>query len=187
MLVEHYEPDKLFEEVVGYMPEMAAELVKIDAYLEDEKLFRLIKKDLTQRHPKTCQTGRNFTPVEVLLRILVVKRLYGYSYEETEQRVSDRLRLRQFCRVYLQEVPDDTTVIRWANQIQLQTLEQFNQRILQLAVERKVTKGRTPPKERQCARMGRWWRATSAPPATVVCWRIVCACQHGRCNGDESC
>jgi len=142
MLVEHYEPDKLFEEVVGYMPEMAAELVKIDAYLEDEKLFRLIKKDLAQRYPKTCQTGRNSTPVEVILRMLVVKRLYGYSYEETEQRVSDGLRLRQFCRVYLQDVPDDTTLIRWANQIQPKTLEQFNQRIIQLAVVRKVTKGR---------------------------------------------
>jgi len=142
MLVEHYEPDKLFEEVVAYMPEMAAELVKIDAYLEDEKLFRMIKKDLSRRHPKTCQTGRNSTPVEVILRMLVVKRLYGYSYEETERRVSDSLRLRQFCRVYLQAVPDDTTLIRWANLIQAKTLEKFNQRIIQLAVARKVTRGR---------------------------------------------
>jgi len=142
MLREQYEPDKLFEEVVGYMPEMAAELVKIDTYLEDEKLFRMIQNDLSKRHPQTCQTGRNSTPVEVILRMLVVKRLYSYSYEETEQRVSDSLRLRQFCRVYLQDVPDDTTLIRWANQIQSKTLEQFNQRIIQLAVERKVTKGR---------------------------------------------
>jgi len=142
MLREHYQPDKLFEEVLGYMPEMAAELVKIDGYLEDEKLFRMIKKDLSHRHPKTCETGRNSTPVDVILRMLVVKRLYGYSYDETEQRVGDSLRLRQFCRVYLKDVPDDTTLIRWANQIQPKTLEQFNQRIIQLAVERKVTKGR---------------------------------------------
>jgi IS5 family transposase len=142
MLREHYPVDKLFEEVLGYMPEMAQELVKIDAYLKDEKLFRMIKKDLSKRHPKTSQTGRNSTPVDVILRMLVVKRLYGASYEETEARVSDSLRLREFCRVYLNDVPDDTTLIRWANLIQPQTLEQFNQRILQLAVERKVTKGR---------------------------------------------
>jgi IS5 family transposase len=61
--------------------------------------------------------------------MLVVKRLYGYSYEETEQQVSDSLRLRQFCRVYLNTVPDDTTLIRWANLIQPKTLEKFNQRI----------------------------------------------------------
>ena len=142
MLREHYPTDKLFEEVLGYIPEMAPELVQIDTYLEDEKLYRLIKKDFSQRRPKTLQTGRNSTPVDVLLRMLVVKRLYGYSYEETERHVSDSLRLRQFCRVYLNGVPDDTTLIRWANLIQPKSLEKFNQRIMQLAVERKVTRGR---------------------------------------------
>ncbi len=80
--------------------------------------------------------------MDVVLRMLVVKRLYGYSYEETERTVSDSLRLRQFCRVYLNTVPDDTTLIRWANLIQPKTLEKFNQRITQLAIERKVTRGR---------------------------------------------
>lgn len=74
--------------------------------------------------------------------VLVVKRLYDYSYAETEQCVSDSLRLRQFWRVYLNDVPDDTTLIRWANLIRPKTLEKFNQRILQLAMEHKVTKGR---------------------------------------------
>jgi IS5 family transposase len=142
MLREHYPIDKLFEEILGYIPDLSPELEKIDSYLEDEKLYRLIKKDLSQRRPKTTQTGRNSTPVDVILRMLVVKRLYGISYEETERQVSDSLRLRQFCRVYLNVVPDDTTLIRWANLIQPKTLEKFNQRIVQLAVERKVTRGR---------------------------------------------
>jgi len=73
---------------------------------------------------------------------LVVRRLHNYSYEETEQAVSDSLALRQFCRVYLNRVPDDTTLIRWANLIQPKTLEKFNERITQLALEHKVTKGR---------------------------------------------
>ncbi len=142
MLREHYPVDKLFEEVLGYVPNLSPELEKIDSYLEDEKLYRLIRKDLSQRRPKTTQTGRNSTPVEVILRMLVVKRLCGYSYEETERQVSDSLRLRQFCRVYLNAVPDDTTLIRWANLIQPKTLEKFNERITQLAIERKVTSGR---------------------------------------------
>jgi len=141
MLREHYPVDKLFEEVLGYIPDLSPELVKIDTYLEDEKLYRLIKKDLSVRRPKTLQTGRNSTPVDVILRMLVVKRLHGTSYEETERQVSDSLRLRQFCRVYLNVVPDDTTLIRWANLIQPKTLEKFNQRITQLAIERKVTRG----------------------------------------------
>jgi transposase, IS5 family len=142
MLVEHYPTDKRFEELLGYFPELSPELKKIAAYLEDEKLYRLIRDDLSKRYPKTKETGRNSTPVEVVLRMLVVRRLYSYSYEETVQRVRDSLSLRQFCRVYLNDVPVDTTLIRWANVIQPKTLEQFNERIMQLAVERKVTQGR---------------------------------------------
>jgi IS5 family transposase len=142
MLVEHYPTDKRFEELLGYIPELSPVLRKIDEYLEDEKLYKLIRADLAKRYPKTKETGRNSTPVEVVLRMLVVKRLYGYSYEETERVVRDSLSLRAFCRVYLQDVPDDTTLIRWANLIQPKTLETFNQRVVQLAVERKVTKGR---------------------------------------------
>src|SRR6266498_551075 len=142
MLREHYPLDQHFEVIAGYFPKMDAVLVKVDSYLEDEELYQLIKKDLSKRWPKTTETGRNSTPVEVVLRMLVVKRLYGYSYEETERNVSDSLSLRQFCRVYLNDVPDDTTLIRWANLIKPKTLEKFNQRIIQLAVERKVTRGR---------------------------------------------
>lgn len=142
MLREHYLLDKRFEEIAAYFPKMGPELLKVDGYLEDEKLYRLIKRDLEKRWPKTQETGRNSTPVEVILRMLVVKRLYGYSYEETERAVSDSLSLRRFCRVYLQRVPDDTTLLRWANLLQPKTLEKFNQRILQLAIERKVTSGR---------------------------------------------
>ncbi len=142
MLVEHYPTDKRFEEIIKHFPQMNAELEKIDRYLEDEVLYRLIKNDLAKRWPKSEETGRNSTPVEVVLRMLVVKRLYSYSYEETVERVKDSLSLRQFCRVYLNRVPVDTTLIRSANVIQPKTLEKFNERIMQLAVERKVTQGR---------------------------------------------
>src|SRR5512141_2288136 len=142
MLVVHYPTDKRFADLLGYLPELSPELKKIDEYLEDEKLYRMIRADLSKRYPKTKETGRNSTPVDVVLRMLVVKRLYGYSYEETERTVRDSLSLRAFCRVYLNDVPDDTTLIRWANLIQPKTLEKFNQRIMQLAVARKVTQGR---------------------------------------------
>jgi IS5 family transposase len=74
-------------------------LKKIDAYLENEKLYKLIRSDLAKRYPKTKETGQNSTPVEVVLRMLVVKRLYGYSYKETERVVRDSLSLRAFCRM----------------------------------------------------------------------------------------
>ena len=142
MLVEHYPTDKRFEDLLRYFPELAPELKKIDAYLQDEKVYLLIRDDLAKRYPKTKETGRPSTPVEVVLRMLVVKRLYGYSYAETERVVRDSVSLRQFCRVYLNDVPDEKTLMRWAKVIQAKTLEKFNERIVQLAVERKVTRGR---------------------------------------------
>ncbi len=85
MLREHYPIDKLFEEILGYVPNLSPEMEKIDNYLEDEKLYRLNKKDLSQRRPKTTQTGRNSTPVDVILRMLVVKRLYGISERQVSE------------------------------------------------------------------------------------------------------
>lgn len=142
MLRESYPIDKRFEEILGYLPKMDSSLAKIDHYLEDEELYHLIWQDLSQRWPKTLITGRGSTPVDVALRMLVIKRVYDYSYEDTVRAVSDSLTLRKFCRVYLQKVPVDTTLIRVANVIQPKTLEKFNERITQLAVEHKVTKGR---------------------------------------------
>jgi IS5 family transposase len=40
----------------------------------------------------------------------VVKKLHGFSYEQTEHFVSDSIVLRQFCRLYLESAPDDTTL-----------------------------------------------------------------------------
>ena len=54
----------------------------------------------------------------------------------------DSLVLRLFCRVYFHEVPDDTTLIRWAELIQPETMKKFNQRLTELAVQLKVTRGR---------------------------------------------
>ena len=86
--------------------------------------------------------GRPSTPVEVILRMLVVKHLYGWSYEATERWVSDSLVLRQFCRVYAEHVPDDTTLLRWANLIQPATLHRLLDHVVGLARSLKVTRGR---------------------------------------------
>jgi transposase, IS5 family len=142
MLQDRYDIDKFFEDILKLTNQMDPVLAKIDQLLEDEALYQLIRNDLAKRYPMTEQTGRNSTPVEVILRMLAVKRLYGLSYERTEHQVRDSLVLRKFCRVYFQAVPDDTTLIRWAGLIQPETLQRFNRRLTQLATQLKVSKGR---------------------------------------------
>lgn len=122
--------------------EMDPVLTQLDALLGDDVVFQQVKSDLARRYPGTLSRGRFSTPVEVILRMLVVKRLYHWSYEETEHFVSDSLVLRQFCRVYLESVPDDTTLNRWANLIGPNTIEQINDRVVELARRLKVTRGR---------------------------------------------
>src|SRR3712207_634344 len=96
--------------------------------------------------------------------MLVVKKLYGWSYEQTERFVSDSIVLRQFCRIYLEPAPDDTTLIRWANQIGSETVASLNQHAVELAKSLKVTRGRklrvwTPP----------WSKLTSTLLPTAGC------------------
>ncbi len=142
MLRERYAQRNLFDEMEGISLGMEPVLTAWDKLLEDDQVFRGVKGDVGRRYPKTLVTGRGSTPVEVILRMLVVKHLYGWSYEQTEQWVTDSLVLRQFCRVYLEKVPDDTTLIRWATLIQPQTLQGLLDHVVSLAQHLKVTKGR---------------------------------------------
>lgn len=142
MLIDRHEADNIFERIPGLTIKMNPELAAIDRLLEDDELFCMIRDDLAQRHPKTLTAGRKSTPVEVILRLLAVKHLYDLSYEATEQQVADSLVLRQFGRVYFHAVPDHTTLCKWARLIQPKTLEAFNERILALAIESKLTRGR---------------------------------------------
>jgi IS5 family transposase len=77
------------------------------------------------------------------LRLLVTKHLYGWSSEATERWGSNSLILRQFCRVYVAPVPDDTTLLRWANLIQPATRHRLLDHVVELARTLKVTRGRT--------------------------------------------
>jgi IS5 family transposase len=142
MLRDRYEPMNLFELVPALGMELDPVLMQLDTLLDDDTLFQTIKADLARRAPRTGVTGRGSTPVEAILRLLVVKHLYGWSYEQTEQWVGDSLVLRQFTRVYAQRVPDATTLIRWANLIQPTTLHTLLDRVVALARQHQLTRGR---------------------------------------------
>jgi len=142
MIVDRYAPENLFRLVPKLWAEFEPELQELDRLLDDDRLFQQAKADLSRRHRHSLRVGRHSTPVEVILRMLVVRRLYGWSYEATEHFVGDSLVLRQFCRVYLEPVPDDTTLIRWAHCIGAATLERLNDRVVELARSLKVTRGR---------------------------------------------
>jgi transposase, IS5 family len=142
MLRDRYDPMDLFTLVPTLRSAMEPELTQLDWLLEDDVLFQRVKADLLRRALHTATRGRPSTPVEVILRMLVVKRLSRWSYEKTEHFVADSLVQRQFCRLYLEAVPDDTTLLRWANLIGAETVAALNDRVVELARSLKVTRGR---------------------------------------------
>lgn len=135
-----------YEDVFARVPELATQtdpvLRHLDRLLDDDRLYARVRADLATRYPQTLVHGRHSTPAEVVLRLLLVKHLYHWSYRETEQRVADSLVLRWFCRAYFQSVPDATTLLRWAHTIQPATLQTLNDRVVQLAQQARVTRGR---------------------------------------------
>jgi transposase, IS5 family len=142
MLRDRYTPVDLFALVPALALRFEPELAELDRLLDDDRLFQQVKADLSRRRPKTRQTGRPSTPVEVILRLLVIQHLYGWSYVQTEHFVGDSLVLRQFCRLGLEPVPHFTTLLRWANVLQPETLHRLLDRVTELAQSLKVTRGR---------------------------------------------
>jgi IS5 family transposase len=142
MLRNRYDPYSLFEAVPRLGLRFDPELAELDRLLDDEPLFRLVRDDLARRYPHTTETGRPSTPVEVVLRLLVVKRLYGWSYADTVRFVSDSLVLRQFCRLGLEPAPDRSTLLRWAGCVRPGTLHALLDRVVELAAAARVTRGR---------------------------------------------
>lgn len=142
MLRDRAAPVDLFALLPTLELRFEPELAELDRLLEDDQIFQQVKADLSQRRPHTLETGRPSTPVEVILRLLIVKHLYTWSYAQTEHFVGDSLVLRQFCRLGLDPVPYHTTLLRWANLLQPQTLHRLLDRVTQLACSLKVTRGR---------------------------------------------
>ena len=101
MLRDRSAPVDLFALVPALELRFEPELAELDRLLDDDRIFQQVKADLSRRRPHTTETGRPSTPVEVILRLLVVQHLYDWSYAQTEHFVGDSLVLRQFCRLGL--------------------------------------------------------------------------------------
>lgn len=142
MLRDRYEPMNLFAYIATLSLRMDPVLTQMDTLLDDDGLFQAVKTDLLKRYPHTASDGRPSPPVEVILRMLIVKHFYGWSFPQTAHYVRDSLVLRPFCRVYVAPVPDQSTLHRWAQCIQPATLHRVLDHLVHLACQLQVTQGR---------------------------------------------
>jgi IS5 family transposase len=120
---------------------MDSRLRRIDLLLDDDALVDRVVTALRRRHAKSATRGRPSTPAEVVLRMLVLKHLRQWSYEELEWEVNGNLVYRRFCRIDAGDVPDAKTMVRYGQLLDEKILRPIFDRVVALAVEAGVTRG----------------------------------------------
>src|SRR5467141_5462060 len=113
-----------------------------DEVLEDELLVAAVYDALGKRHPKSRSRGRQGTPAEVVLRLLILKHIRNWSYEVLEREVRANLVYRNFTRVGGAKMPDAKTMGRWGVAIGPQVVKQIHERMVKIAQHQGVTQGR---------------------------------------------
>jgi len=117
-------------------------LRRIDEVLEDEELVQVVVEALERRRPGSRKRGRPGTPADVVLRVLVLKHLYDWSFDECEREVRGSLVWRAFCHIDCETVPDAKTLIRLSQALGRDTLKKILERLVGIAGQRKVVRGR---------------------------------------------
>jgi transposase, IS5 family len=117
-------------------------LRRIDAILDDEGLVDRVTEALAQRHPQSQRRGRLGTPAAVVLRMLVLKHLHDWSFDECEREVRGSLVYRALCRIDGERVPDAKTLIRLAHLLDEPVLKDLLAQLVTLGRARRVIHGR---------------------------------------------
>jgi IS5 family transposase len=95
-----------------------------------------------KRHPQSRFSGRQQTPAEVALRMLILKHVRNWSYETLEREVRANVVYRSFCRIGMEKVPDAKTLVRLGQAIGPETIREMHDRVVALAQQRGVVQGR---------------------------------------------
>lgn len=113
-----------------------------DQALEDEVLLSIIQEELAKRCKKSKTRGRPGTTAEIILRMMLLKHFRDWSFEDLTREVRANLVYREFTRVGGGKVPDDKTMGRLARQLGPEVVQKVHQRVVEIALEKKVAAGR---------------------------------------------
>jgi len=147
VIQRRHQQRSLFEAAIGTVEGLIEGLIepplkRLDEVLADDELLEAVMQQLARRRPHSRGRGRPGTPGEVALRMLVLKRIKGWSFEETEHEVRQSLVYRHLARVYFERVPDAKTLMRLSAVIGSAGLEAIHRRLVELACEQGLLKGR---------------------------------------------
>ena len=148
MITVRYQQRSIYEPLaVNLMPdykELLWEgwLLKVDKFLEDEDLVKIVREGLQKRHPLSRTRGRLGTPAEVVLRLMALKHLRNWSYQALEREVRANVVYREFTRIRGEKVPDCKTMVRWGKALGPKVTRMIHERVVGLGRKRAVVRGR---------------------------------------------
>lgn len=121
----------------------ARELEAISRVLDEEGgMAERVGQDLL-RGVKNPRTGRAGMSADQVLRVLLVKQMNSFSYEELHFHLLDSASYRTFCRFgALESVPSRSALAENVKKVRAQTLEEINRMLLKRAAREGVEKGR---------------------------------------------
>ncbi len=117
-------------------------LRRIDTLLEDEAVIEVVAQALEARWPQSRRRGRPGTPAEIVIRMLILKHLFDWSYDDLEQEVRANLVYRAFTRIDAGEVPDAKTILKIAGVLGPDVIAQLHRQVVEVAKRAGVTRGR---------------------------------------------
>src|ERR687898_1524899 len=117
-------------------------LRRIDTLLEDDAVIEVVATALEARWPQSRRRGRLGTPAEIVLRLLILKHLFDWSYDDLEREVRANLVYRAFTRIDAGEVPDAKTILKIAGALGADVIALLHRQVIDVAKRAGVTRGR---------------------------------------------
>lgn len=112
-----------------------------DEAIDDDQLLEIVHAALSERCKKSKTRGRPGAPAEVVLRLLLLKHIRDWSYEELAREVRANLVYREFTRIGGGKVPDDKSMSRFGRQLGPEVIGKLHRRVVTMAQEKKVIQG----------------------------------------------
>lgn len=121
----------------------AEELEKIGEILSANPRIALVVAQDLVRGVKNPQTGATGLSGDQVLRLVLVKQMNGFSYEELAFHVADSVTYRRFCGFgALEPTPSRSTIAENIKKVRPKTLEKMNRRLVRYAIALGVESGR---------------------------------------------
>ena len=96
-------------------------------------MIEVVAQALETRSPQSRRRGLPGTPAEVVIRMLILKHVFDWSYDDMEREVRANLVYRMFTRIDAGDVPDAKTILKIARALGPDVIEQLHRQVIEVA------------------------------------------------------